>query len=106
MKREKKLTKLKNDCMKNAQNDAEELLNKIKEQIDNQVSDELEPYNVKQEIRFNREMKNIEKEYHANYYLLESEMKNKIIQKQEEIKIDFKKELEKRIISFVRKYRV
>ena len=103
MKREKKLTKVRNDCMKNAQKDAEELLSKIKEKIDNQVLEELEPYNIMQEIKFNREMKNIEKEYHANYYLLETELKNKIIQKQEEIRQDFRNELEHRIINFVRK---
>ncbi len=95
-----KLAKFKYDCINQAKKDAEDLQLKIKEQIDSQVSEELKEYYEKQEIKFNRSLKNLEKEFHANCYLLETEAKQKVIQRQEEIKKDFKLSLKKKVEDF------
>lgn len=99
----KMLTKFKVDCIRSAERDASELQLKIKDEVDKLVNEELEPYNVKQEIKFNRSMKELEKEYYASYYAIDAEARQKIIQKQEELKEDFRNELQNKIIKFIRK---
>lgn len=97
-----KMDKFKEDCLMQAKKEAEELEKEIIEQVENQVKDEMEPYNIRQEIKFNRAMKKIEKDYFASLYALESEKKQKIIKKQEELKEDFRLNLKEKIINFTK----
>ena len=97
-----KLAKFKIDCINQASKDAEDLQLKLRNEINLQVSEELEPFNKKQEIKFNKSMKNLEKEFRANCYKLEVDARQQIIQRQDEIKADFKKSLEDKILKFVK----
>ena len=98
---EKKFAKFKEDCFKQAEQDADNLQLKIKEQIDAQVLEELKQYNEKQEVKFEREMNKIEKDYYAQRFSLETEVKQKLIDKEKEIQEKYKLELENMIKAFI-----
>ncbi len=98
---EKKFAKFKEDCFKQAEQDADNLQLKIKEQIDAQVLEELKQYNEKQEVKFEREMNKIEKDYYAQRFSLETEVKQKLIDKEKEIQEKYKLELENMIKTFI-----
>ena len=78
---ERKLLKFKEDCLKQAGQDADNLQLNIKEKIDAQVAEELKQYNEKQEIKFERELKKLEKDYYARRFALETDIKQKLLQK-------------------------
>ena len=92
---EKKFAKFKEDCFKQAEQDADNLQLKIKEQIDAQVLEELKQYIEKQEVKFEREMNKIEKDYYAQRFSLETEVKQKLIDKEKEIQEKYKLEFER-----------
>ena len=98
---EKKFAKFKEDCFKQAEQEADNLQLKIKEQIDAQVLEELKQYNEKQEVKFEREMNKIEKDYYAQRFSLETEVKQKLIDKEKEIQEKYKLELENMIKTFI-----
>ena len=91
---ERKLLKFKEDCLKQAGQDADNLQLNIKEKIDAQVAEELKQYNEKQEIKFERELKKLEKDYYARRFALETDIKQKLLQKEQEIQENYKIELE------------
>lgn len=99
---ERKLLKFKEDCLKQAGQDADNLQLNIKEKIDAQVAEELKQYNEKQEIKFERELKKIEKDYYARRFALETDIKQKLLQKEQEIQEDYKLELENMLKLFVK----
>lgn len=96
-----KLTKFKIDCLKQASREAADLQLQIKEQVDKLVSEEIDPYNHRQELKFKRKMTNLENEFHTNCYVVDSEAKQTLIRKQKEIKNDFKTKLQRKTQDFV-----
>ena len=99
---ERKLLKFKEDCLKQAGQDADNLQLNIKEKIDAQVAEELKQYNEKQEIKFERELKKLEKDYYARRFALETDIKQKLLQKEQEIQENYKIELENMLKLFVK----
>lgn len=99
---EKKLQCFKEDCLKQAGQDADNLQLNIKEKIDAQVAEELNQYNEKQEVKFEKELKKLEKDYYARCYALETEVRQKLLEKEQEIQAEYRLELENMLKLFVK----
>lgn len=96
-----KLEDLRNDCIMQAKNEADEMNKNIDEKIEKDIKEQIEEYTKKQEIRFNREIKGLEKQYNIRKYELEKKLKMDLINKQREIKIDLINAIEENMKNFV-----
>ena len=74
-----KLEDLRNDCITQAKNEANEMNNNIDKKIENDIKEQIDEYSKKQEIRFNREIKGLEKQYNTKRYELEKIAKMDLI---------------------------
>lgn len=97
-----KLEDLRNDCIMQAKNEANEMNNDIDEKIENDIKEKLDEYSKKQEIRFNREIKGIEKQYNTRRYELEKIAKMDLLKRQQEIKMDLINSVAKNMSMFVK----
>lgn len=97
-----KLEDLRNDCIMQAKNEANEMNNDIDEKIENDIKEKLDEYSKKQEIRFNREIKGIEKQYNTRRYELEKIAKMDLLERQQEIKMDLINSVAKNMSMFVK----
>lgn len=96
-----KLEDLRNDCITQAKNEANEMNNNIDMKIENDIKEQIEEYSKKQEVRFNREIKNLEKQYNTKRYELEKEVKMNLLEMQKEVKMDLINTVEENMKIFV-----
>lgn len=96
-----KLEELRNDCIMQAKNEASEMNDEIDKKIENDIKEQLDEYSKKQEIRFDREIKGLEKQYNTKRYELEKIAKMDLIKRQQEIKMDLINSVEENMRIFV-----
>ena len=96
-----KLEDLRADCIMQAKNEADEMNRNIDEKVENDIKEQIEEYSKKQKIRFDREIKGLEKQYNTKKYELEKNSKMNLIKKQKEIIFDLINSVEMKMKDFV-----
>lgn len=96
-----KIEELREDCIREANIEADEMNKNIDEKIENDIKEQLDEYSRKQRIRYDREMKGLEKQYNIKKYELEKNSKMNLLEKQKEIIIDLINSVEKKMKDFV-----
>ena len=96
-----KIEELREDCIREANIEADEMNKNIDEKIENDIKEQLDEYSKKQRIRYDREMKGFEKQYNIKKYELEKNSKMNLLEKQKEIIIDLINSVEKKMKDFV-----
>ena len=96
-----KIEELREDCIREANIEADEMNKNIDEKIENDIKEQLDEYSKKQRIRYDREMKGFKKQYNIKKYELEKNSKMNLLEKQKEIIIDLINSVEKKMKDFV-----
>ncbi len=88
-------------CQKLLQKEITQLNKNIDSEIEKQIKDEVEEYEQKEEVTYNKRLEKLEKDYNKQMYLMQMESKKEILEAKKEWQKDLKKEVENRVKNYV-----
>lgn len=97
---DEKMLKFKDNCIKNANNDAHNIENEINSKIKKNISDEVSKYKESAEIKLNNKIDKVEKEYNTKIFELEMKAKREILNEKEKLQKKLFEEAENEVKKF------
>ena len=87
-------------CKKLLMSDVAELNKNINQEIEKQITDELQEYQQKEELAYNKKLEKLEKDYNKQIYSLEMDSKREILNQKKLIEKELKSEVKQILKDF------
>ncbi len=97
---DEKMLKFKDNCIKNANNDAYNIETEINNKVKKSISDEISKYRKNAEIKLKNKIDKVEKEYNTKVFELETNAKKEILKEKEKLQERLFEEAQKEVKEF------